>query len=141
MRYTRTMGAEGFTVRAGTAAEFEEIHRLLSMSFNEDPDDAVQEAGRLVFEPERSIVATAGTRIIGTAGAYTREMAVPGGLLPVAHVTMVGVEPTQRRQGVLTRMMKFQLADVRARGEAVAALWASEGRIYPRYGYGLAARR
>ncbi len=135
------MGAEGFTVRVGTAEEFGEIYRLLSMSFNDDPDDAVQEAERLVFEPERSIVTTVGGRIVGAAGAYSREMAVPGAVLPVAHVTMVGVEPTQRRQGILNRMMTFQLADVRARGEAVAALWASEGKIYQRYGYGMAARR
>ena len=75
------------------------------------------------------------------AGAYTRELAVPGALLPAAHVTMVGVDPVHRRQGLLNRMMRHQFADVRARGEAVAVLWASEGRIYQRYGYGLAARR
>jgi predicted acetyltransferase len=66
---------------------------------------------------------------------------VPGATLPAAHVTMVGVSPTARRQGVLTAMMRQQLADVRAVGEPVAVLWASEGRIYQRFGYGLAARR
>jgi predicted acetyltransferase len=135
------MGAEGFTLRVGTAEEFEEIYQILSMAFNEDPDDEVREVERLVFEPERSIVAVAGSGIVGAAAAYSREMAVPGAALPVAHVTLVGVEPTWRRQGVLNRMMKHQLTDVRDRGEAVAALWASEGRIYQRYGYGMAARR
>jgi len=33
--------------------------------------------------------------------------------------------------------MARQLADVRANGEALAALWASEGSIYQRFGYGL----
>jgi predicted acetyltransferase len=135
------MSADRFTLRAGTAEDFDEIYRTLSMSFNEDPDDAVREAERLVFEPERSVLAVAGPAVVGVAAAYTREMAVPGAVLPVAHVTMVGVEPTWRRQGVLTRMMRHQLTDVRDRGEAVAALWASEGRIYQRYGYGMAARR
>jgi predicted acetyltransferase len=37
-------------------------------------------------------------------------------------------------------MMRRQLADVRARGESVAILWASEGSIYGRFGYGIAAR-
>jgi len=54
-------------------------------------------------------------------------------------VTVVGVQPTHRRRGVLTMMMREQLDDVRRRGEAVAFLWASESRIYGRFGYGLAS--
>ena len=37
-------------------------------------------------------------------------------------------------------MMRAQLADVRERGEPLAALWASEETIYGRFGYGLAAQ-
>jgi predicted acetyltransferase len=36
-------------------------------------------------------------------------------------------------------MMRAQLDDVRARGESVAWLWASESTIYGRYGYGVAS--
>ena len=36
------------------------------------------------------------------------------------------------------QMMAHQLADVRSRGQPVAILWASEGSIYQRFGYGLA---
>jgi len=131
----------GYELRAGTADDHEQIYRILSMAFNNDPDDVEREAERLVYEPDRAIVVTSGPAVVGVAGAYTRELAVPGALLPAAHVTMVGVDPVHRRQGLLNRMMRHQLADVRARGEAVAVLWASEGRIYQRYGYGLAARR
>jgi predicted acetyltransferase len=52
----------------------------------------------------------------------------------------VGVRPTHRRRGLLTAMMRRQLEDIRAAGEPVAALWASEGAIYGRFGYGIAAR-
>lgn len=135
------MGADGFTLRAGTPEDHEEIYRVLQLAFNEDPDDAERDVERMVYEPERAIVVSSGSEIAGAAGAYTRELGIPGGVRPVAHVTMVGVGPTYRRRGILTRMMHHQLADIRARGEAVAALWASEGRIYQRYGYGLAARR
>jgi predicted acetyltransferase len=38
-------------------------------------------------------------------------------------------------------MMTAQLEDVRDRGEAIAALWASEDTIYGRYGYGPASQR
>jgi predicted acetyltransferase len=48
--------------------------------------------------------------------------------------------PTHRRRGLLTAMMRRQLEEIRAAGEPVAALWASEGAIYGRFGYGIAAR-
>jgi predicted acetyltransferase len=54
-------------------------------------------------------------------------------------VTAVGVMPTHRRRGILRGVMARQLADVRAAGESVAILWASEGVIYQRFGYGLAS--
>jgi predicted acetyltransferase len=66
-------------------------------------------------------------------------MTVPGGSqLGVAGVTMVSVQPTHRRRGVLTAMMRRQLDDVRERGEPVAVLTASEPAIYGRFGYGAA---
>src|SRR5262249_2011629 len=78
----------------------------------------------------------------GSAAAFTRTLSVPGAApVPAAHVTMVGVLPTHRRQRVLTRLMHRQLRDVQDAGEPVAVLWASEGRIYHRFGYGLATTR
>jgi predicted acetyltransferase len=65
-------------------------------------------------------------------------MAVPGGSLPCAGVTRVGVAATHRRRGLLTAMMRRQLDDMRQRGEPLAALYASEAPIYGRFGYGLA---
>jgi predicted acetyltransferase len=130
-----------YELRAGTAEDLDEIYAVLSMAFNDDQDDLEREDERLVYEPDRAIVVTSGTAVAATAGAYTRELAVPGAVIPAGHVTMVGVHPVHRRQGLLNRMMRHQLADIRARGEAVALLWASEGRIYQRYGYGMAARR
>jgi predicted acetyltransferase len=55
----------------------------------------------------------------------------------MAGVTSVGVLPTHRRRGILTALMRRQLQDVREHGEPVAALYASEGLIYGRFGYGL----
>src|SRR5262245_2508434 len=78
-------------------------------------------------------------RIVAAAGAYPFALTVPGGKLPCAGVTVVGVLPSHRRRGLLRRMMDAQLADVRERGEPIAALWASEETIYGRYGYGLAS--
>jgi predicted acetyltransferase len=77
--------------------------------------------------------------IVGGAGAFTFNVAVPGGDVPTAGVTVVGVYPTHRRRGVLRSLMRAQLDDAHERGEPIAALWASEETIYGRYGYGLAA--
>ena len=67
-------------------------------------------------------------------------MTIPGGgELACPGVTWVGVLPTHRRRGVLTAMMRFQLDDIQARGEPLAALWASESLIYGRFGYGISA--
>src|SRR5207344_3532582 len=67
------------------------------------------------------------------------ELTAPGARVPTAGVTVVGVLPTHRRRGILRELMRAQLDDVHARGEPLAALWASEGGIYGRFGYGLAS--
>jgi predicted acetyltransferase len=90
-------------------------------------------------ELDRALAAYAGDRIVGTAGAFTFDLTIPGGRVPAAGVTMVGVHPTHRRRGILTAMMRAQLDAVRDRGEPLAILWASEGGIYGRFGYGLAS--
>jgi predicted acetyltransferase len=77
--------------------------------------------------------------IVGGAAAFTFNLTVPGGDLPTAGVSIVGVYPTHRRRGVLRSLMRAQLDDVHERGEPVAALWASEEPIYGRFGYGIAS--
>jgi len=81
-----------------------------------------------------------GDAVVGGAGAFDYRMSVPGGSVSAAGVTVVGVLPTHRRRGILTALMREQLADCTRRGDTVAYLWASEGTIYGRFGYGLASR-
>lgn len=91
-------------------------------------------------EAERSLGVWDGGTCVGSAGAFTFRLSVPGGtLVPAAGVTMVGVSPTHRRRGVLTSLMRRQLDDVRAAGEPLAVLTASDPAIYGRFGYGTAA--
>ena len=88
-----------------------------------------------MFEPERSLAGLDDGQIVATAGIYTRDMTVPGGPQPVAGVTVVSVQPTHRRRGLLTAMMRRQFAGMHEeQREPVAALWASEGGIYGRFG-------
>jgi predicted acetyltransferase len=88
------------------------------------------------------VVADDAGTVVGHAGAQTRQLTVPGGVIPAAHVTGVGVAPTHRRRGLLTALMHRQLTDIFEAGrEPVAALWATESSIYPRFGYGPASHR
>src|SRR5207244_2012380 len=105
-------------------------------------DNTVEDAERFAqwTEVERVHAAWDGDRIVAGAGARPFSMSVSGGAVPTAGVTIIGVQPTHRRRGVLTALMRAQLEDCRARGEPAAYLWASEGTIYGRYGYGLASR-
>ncbi|WP_116246675.1 GNAT family N-acetyltransferase [Nocardiopsis sp. FIRDI 009] len=88
---------------------------------------------------DRVLVAVDGDQIIGSVNAFGFEMTMPGGPRPVAGVTGVGVWPTHRRRGVLSALIRRQLRDLREGGESIAALWASEGGIYGRFGYGAAS--
>jgi len=111
----------------------------IAQYFGAPPDE--ERLGRLAkaLELERMHAAFEDDEIVGGAGAFTYDFSVPGGTLPCAGVTVVGVYPTHRRRGVLRAMMETQLRDVHERGEPIAALWASEETIYGRFGYGIAA--
>jgi predicted acetyltransferase len=132
---------DDITISVPSADDWDAYYAASSAAFNEDGDEASAAAERIVFEPERSLMARRDGQIVGTAGIYTRQLSVPGAVVPAAHVTFVAVAVTARRRGVLTRFMRQQFADIAAAREPIAVLWASEGRIYQRFGYGLAARR
>ncbi|MCH0569993.1 GNAT family N-acetyltransferase [Streptomyces sp. MUM 136J] len=94
---------------------------------------------RALSEPDRFIGAWDGGVVVGTAGAFSFRMTVPGGaVVPTAGITAVSVAATHRRRGVLTSMMRRQLDDIRGWGEPLAVLTASEPAIYGRFGYAAA---
>lgn len=127
-------------IRTIEPAEADAYNHALGSAFSEvmAPDEA--ELNRSVAEFDRHHVALEAGVMVGGAAAGTMQMTVPGGAsVQTAAVTAVGVVPTHRRRGVNTALMRAQLDDVRSRGECLAALFASEGGIYGRFGYGLAS--
>ncbi len=129
-------------LRAATDDDRRAIADLLLHVFHEHATDEARDLEKMIMEPARTIVADDAGVVVGSAAIQTRELTIPGAVIPAAHVTGVGVSPTHRRQGLLSAMMRRQLADVAEAGrEPVAALWASETAIYPRYGYGPAVHR
>jgi predicted acetyltransferase len=119
--------------------EFGRAVGVIGQYFNPPPDEEMLERLARLLPHERMHAAFEDGQIVGGAGAFPFELSVPGGSLPCAGVTAVGVDPTHRRRGALRAMMDAQLGDVHERGEPIAALWASEETIYGRFGYGLAS--
>jgi predicted acetyltransferase len=130
-------------LRALAPEQWDTMFDRLERSFggsSESPESRAQ--WRRVTEPGRMLAAWDGDELVGTAGAFSFRMTLPGaGVAGVSGVTMVSVQPTHRRRGVLTSMMRRQLDDFRDRGEPFAVLTASEPAIYGRYGYGIATRQ
>lgn len=107
--------------------------------FGAEPDAEGLERFQRVLPLDRMHAAFEEGAVVGGGGAFAFPISVPGGSLPCYGVTVVGVQPTHRRRGVLTRLMRAQLDDARERGEPIAALWASEAPIYGRFGFGVAS--
>jgi len=120
-------------------AEFADALYGIFQYFGPPPADDVVDRWISLVGLERMHGAFVDGQVVGGAGAFSFDMSVPGGSLPCAGVTVVGVYPTHRRRGALKDMMRAQLDDVHARGEPIAALWASEETIYGRFGYGIAS--
>ena len=126
-------------VRPITEAEYPEWLRAVHAGFLREPvvAEAELEARRSQFEPGRFVGAFDGDRCVATFRSFAQEVtAVGGGFVAADGITGVTVTATHRRRGLLTRMMRRDLAAAKERGDAVATLIAAEYRIYGRYGFG-----
>jgi len=131
--------AAAYPIRPISEEEFGAFFAVIEHAFNAQyPTDEELAHELPVFEFDRSLAAFDGAEIVGTAAALSLRMTVPGGTAAMAGVTSVATAPAYRRRGILTSLMHRQLADVRDRGETVAALFAAEAGIYARFGYGAA---
>jgi predicted acetyltransferase len=132
--------ATPYPIRPITEDEVLAAHAVSEHAFHGGPQsDQARTRLNARLEYDRTVAAFDAGLIVGTAGAFSFRMRVPGALAAVAGVSMVGVLPSYRRRGILSSLMRQQLDDVHERGEAVAALIASEAGIYGRFGYGRAS--
>jgi predicted acetyltransferase len=110
----------------------------VAVANSEEIDDQVWSDVRPTVEADRTFGAYDGEDIVGGGSIYSFDVTVPGGeAVPSAGITWVGIMPTHRRQGALRQLMSRMFDDARRRAEPLAVLWASEGSIYQRFGYGL----
>ncbi|MGA9597606.1 MAG: GNAT family N-acetyltransferase [Acidimicrobiia bacterium] len=133
-----------FEIRPLTIEDIPRFRQAISAGFGHDldPDDK-QAAERFdaLFARDRAFPVFDGDQLVGTGADYAFTVTVPGGAqVPMAGLTIITVRPTHTRRGVLTMMMREHFRRARERGELLAGLWASEAKIYGRFGYGPAAR-
>ena len=131
---------DDLTIRAIQPDELETFMRVLVRAFHDRYEDDDLEMERRIAEPDRYFAAWDGDEIVGTAGACSTQLTVPGQRsLAAPGITAVGVLPSHRRRGINTRLMGALLDQAAERGEPLAYLWASESSIYGRYGFGMSS--
>ena len=126
-------------IRPADPAEATAFARTMSTVFAWEPSDEGIERFKTTWEPQRSQCAYEDGTMVATLGTFSLDLTVPGATIPVGGTTQVSVLPSHRRQGLLRRLITAHLTEVGERGEAVAALWASESSIYGRFGFGTAS--
>ncbi len=117
-------------------AEFQGALLGIGQYFGMEAGDELSQQFARLLPLERMHGAWDGRQIVGGAGSFPIVLSVPGGELPCSGTTVVGVSPTHRRRGLLRELMRAELDEAYARGDPLAALWASEETIYGRFGYG-----
>ncbi len=132
-------------IRSISAKEIPTFLQAMSGPFAFDLPDEDDDRSSLIdrfgqiFEADRARCAFDGNRMVGTLGSFSLDLTVPGDTVACAGTTMVTVQASHRRRGVLRMMMDAHLDEAAAHGDAVAALWASDSAIYRRFGFGMAS--
>ena len=106
-------------------------------AFGDGPENIVAQNNR----PEWTLCAFIDGRMATSYSCIPFTMRVNGNAVSLGGVSAVGTLPEHRRRGLLRTITRQSLADMRARGQSVAALWASQAAIYQRYGYALASEQ
>jgi predicted acetyltransferase len=132
------------TTRPITKDEIERFREQVERGFGDDlaEEDRDSEQFLALMPLDLTVAAYDGDEMVGTLAAFEFDVTVPGGAaVAMTGTTVVTVQPTHRRQGVLSAMMHDHLDAVARRGDALVGLWASETGIYGRFGFGHATSR
>ncbi|WP_269770358.1 enhanced intracellular survival protein Eis [Mycobacterium dioxanotrophicus] len=125
------------TLAPSTDADWTAMALLGGTAFGEigHPDSLA--AWRTMVPDGGALVVRDGDDVVGQCFYLNLSLTVSGGaVLPTAGISFVAVAPTHRRRGIL-RMMYTELhRRIADAGLPIAALTASEGGIYGRFGYG-----
>lgn len=127
------------TISAGESADdIRSVITPLWSYFGFPPTDEAVSNFTQLMTPARALIVRDDDVVAAGCGSFAFDLTTPGGHVRTAGLSVVGVMPTHRRRGILSALMRRFIEDCRARDEPVAYLWASEERIYGRFGFGMA---
>ncbi|WP_448061204.1 GNAT family N-acetyltransferase [Cellulomonas hominis] len=117
-----------------------ELVEIDQIAFSYEPDAETRAQVPLGLDWDRTVgVETDAGELVAVHASYPFTLPVPGGEVPCAGLTWVGVRPDHRRRRLLSSMIAAHVDRSLARGEVVSALFAAEPGIYGRFGYGSAS--
>jgi len=99
---TEPTGAQQPTIVPLSADRRDDLMEIDTWAFPLDDEGLDPEPALLGFEWDRTFGAEVDGRLVGIYSVYSHRMPVPGGEVPTAGLTWVGVHPQFRRRGVLT---------------------------------------
>jgi predicted acetyltransferase len=136
-----TTAPAGYRLTEITEDRLAEFRDVDGLAFAEGERDAATDAAAPFAVPlDRALgVDTDAGELVAVHGSYAFRLPVPGGEVPCAGLTWVGVRPDHRRRRLLSTMMRAHVERSLGRGEPVSALFAAEPGIYGRFGYGSAS--
>ncbi|MFE6051100.1 GNAT family N-acetyltransferase [Kitasatospora sp. NPDC056446] len=139
--HTAVDTVNGLLVRAISEDEVAVWDRALAVGFLRSSIESAAEVRRRQWQPGRLLAGFDGDRQVSTFRSFDAELTVPGGAVVTADaISHVTVSATHRRRGLLSTMMRRDLAAAAERGTPVAILVAAEYNIYGRFGFGPATR-
>ena len=86
-------------IRAIRTDEIDRYLHEIETPFSYVPTEEDVRRERLTLESERALAAFDGDDIGGSAAAFSLDLTIPGGVVPMAGVTQVGVRPTHGAAG------------------------------------------
>jgi predicted acetyltransferase len=125
-------------IRTATATDIPPMWATSRRAFGKrPPKPEALERIAAALDIDRWLVAVDGEQVVGTAGSIGFDITLPGPItVPMLGVCTATVAASHRRQGILSNLLGRLDQAAAANGEPVLALYASEGPIYERFGYG-----
>ena len=116
------------TVRRARQEEIPTVVAVLETAAGRHP--APEPAADDSYDADRTLLAVDGDVIVGATSSESIEVTVPGPrVLTAAKISLTGLLPTHRNQGLATALMREQLADLRLRGEPLAVLMTAQAGV------------
>ncbi|MFC1895514.1 enhanced intracellular survival protein Eis [Thermodesulfobacteriota bacterium] len=104
--------------------------------YGDTPDNLVSRS----THPDWTLCAFVDGRMVTTFATIPFTVRLNGMAAKLGGVSGIGTLPEWRRAGLVRQIMHRAIADMRDRGQSVAALWASQAAIYQRFGFALGAQ-